>query len=386
MKISFNWNKKDKSTPFGFSLQECLTEDEANLVKNLDLEKLIDLDRIDRLGALKSVISESKANMVNSHLENDFILKRQKEALKNLLNEKEDIMPKWRTKIEKKVAELEMALDKKELEAFLSDLIQLKYGVGLGIMTPKQAEKIVHYEFAEFVQFDINIFKAIFLLDVPTSIFQYPIKYINEAIAIRYEFYKNINDINKLKSLESIKQTFWGTEKDGISFLNTSEHLKNINWWNIVLKNIKNFREKPSQKEYINRKLEDDLFENINFKKLNTKLADKLLRIFLLFYGGTHFVLDLLFCGKIPESFLPFSKGELIKLFDYAVKDGDIVKSNEARHMFIETINEIKEKYIDDEIAMKEFLLNISNEKTRDSVISNLENHQFEKIQKLLSE
>lgn len=131
MRLSFNWFKKDKSKSFGFSLEECLSEDEADKIKRLDFEKLIDADREDRLNIIIKAIGKDKAEWLNSRIEKDFILKNQCQGLMNWVNNDQSIEPKWRKEIIRKISALEKPLNKKEEEDFFKELANLKLGIGV---------------------------------------------------------------------------------------------------------------------------------------------------------------------------------------------------------------------------------------------------------------
>jgi ADP-heptose:LPS heptosyltransferase len=131
MKISFNWHKKDKSKPFGFLIEECLSKDEADKLKGIDFEKLIDFDRHERVNFLIKIVGEDKAAWLNSRIEKDFILKYQKKGLMAWVDDSPNIEPKWRKEIVRKISALEKPLDKKEYDDFLEELVGLSLGVGV---------------------------------------------------------------------------------------------------------------------------------------------------------------------------------------------------------------------------------------------------------------
>ena len=130
MKISFNWFRKDKSKPFIF-LEECLSESEANKVKVLNFEQLISAEREERLRILSEVIDKDKAVWLNSRIEKDFILKKQKEGLMTWVNGQKDIRDKYRKEIIRKISELENPLSEKEMDVFIEDLAGLAIGAGV---------------------------------------------------------------------------------------------------------------------------------------------------------------------------------------------------------------------------------------------------------------
>lgn len=381
MKLSLNFNKKDKSKPFGFSMEECLSEDEASRVKNLDLNKLIGLDRNERLNTLMTVISESKANLVNSHLEKDIILKRQKDGMIEIFNE-EEIDSKWRKEINKRILDLEKVLDDKELKDFIGELVELKNGVGLGLMTVKQAEKVLYDEYADFLQADTNRFGSIFPITPPVSFLPYHPKYIKEAINILKTYCEKKGEVLKIKAIENVEPFLWYIKEDEECMIKLVEDIK---WRDLSIELIKKFPENPNQLSYIERYLEGKSLNEIDFENLDIDIGEKLLKIFVNFYKDAHFKLSILFSKKIPESLLPFSKIKIIKLIDFYI--GTLKLNNEQENFenFTDIKNEISEEYISDEIAMEKFFKNISNKETMDSIISELQEYQFEKIKKLLA-
>lgn len=139
MKISFNWFGKDKSKPFGFSFEECLTKEEADKMKGLDFENLLDVDRKERLSIITNTIGEDKAEWLNSRIEKSLILKNQQEGLMDWVNNNKEISPKWRQEIIRRIAALEGALDKKEFDDFIEEMVELSLGVGV---TEEEAQTI----------------------------------------------------------------------------------------------------------------------------------------------------------------------------------------------------------------------------------------------------
>lgn len=131
MKLVFNWFGRDKSKLFGFSFEECLTKDEADKMKALDLEKLLDADRNERLRIIVETIGKDKAEWLNSRFEKDVILKNQQKGMVNWVNNDKKISPKWREEILRRVAALENSLDKKELDDFIKGMAELALGGGI---------------------------------------------------------------------------------------------------------------------------------------------------------------------------------------------------------------------------------------------------------------
>lgn len=131
MKLVFNWFGRDKSKSFGFSFEECLTKDEADKIKALDLEKLLDADRNERLRIIVETIGKDKAEWLNSRFEKGVILKNQQEGIVNWVNKDKEISPKWREEILRRVAALENSLDKKELDDFIKEMAELAQGGGI---------------------------------------------------------------------------------------------------------------------------------------------------------------------------------------------------------------------------------------------------------------
>lgn len=381
MKLSFNASDI-KNGRLGFTLEECLTEEEATKVKNLDLSNIFGLDKQERLNLLMGVISEEKANMVNSHLEKEFIIKKQKEILVDLF-EKKEIDSRWRKKIESKIAGIEKALDKKELEDFAKELLYLQYGVGLGIMTREQAEKVLYDEYAEFLQSDTTRFGAIFPITPPTSFFPYHPKYIKEAISILKTHCQKIGDTSKLEAIERVEPLLWYIKDDEECMLKLVQDTK---WRDLSLKLIKDFQKNPNQLAYIEKYLEGESFEKIDFDNLNPVTAKKLARIISMFFKNSYLLLNILFGEKAPEALLPFPKAKVIKLIDFMIQLSNTDNKKEETEAYGFMKNYINNEYINDEIALGEFNRNISSEDSRSSLISDLENRQFEKTKKLFSE
>jgi hypothetical protein len=131
MKISFNWNIKDKSKPFGFFMEECLSKDEADKIKKLDLEKILLMDSEERLSIFSGLLGKEKADWFNARFEKDLVLKNQKAGMMNWINNDKEIKPKWRKEIIRKISELEKPLYKEKLDNFMEELADLKLGVGI---------------------------------------------------------------------------------------------------------------------------------------------------------------------------------------------------------------------------------------------------------------
>src|SRR3989344_4917435 len=130
MKLVFNWPWKAKSKPL-ISLEACLTRDEAEQLKSLNFQEVLEMDSADRIKAFTSLLGEQKGIFVNTKLERDVILKNQKEGLMNWINGEEDVQPKWRKEIVRDIEELDRALSAKEMDSFIDNLASLKLGVGV---------------------------------------------------------------------------------------------------------------------------------------------------------------------------------------------------------------------------------------------------------------
>ena len=139
MKISFNWNKKDKSKPMGFFLEECLSKDEAVKIKQLNIEEILLLDRKDRVAIFSNLIGEEKANWLNSRFEKEFVLKNQKAGMLAAANSM-DMKEKNRVEIIRKISLLENALTTAEQDEFIKDLTDL----ALGIKITEEEEKMIY--------------------------------------------------------------------------------------------------------------------------------------------------------------------------------------------------------------------------------------------------
>lgn len=139
MKISFNWRSKNKSWIHGIEVEDCLSKEEAGKLRSLDPVQIMDMESGDRIELFISMFGEEKATFVNSRLEKDFILPKQKEGLLNWINGQPDVEDKWRKEIVREIALLDRVLSDKELDIFLDKLASLKLGVGV---TREEAQKI----------------------------------------------------------------------------------------------------------------------------------------------------------------------------------------------------------------------------------------------------
>jgi hypothetical protein len=139
MKISFNWNWKDKSRPLGFFLEECLSKEDAIKIKQLNIEKILLLDRRERVVIFSNLIGEEKATWLNSHFEKEFVLKNQKAGMLAWANSM-DMKEKNRVEIIRKISLLENALTTAEQDEFIKDLADL----ALGIKITEEEEKMIN--------------------------------------------------------------------------------------------------------------------------------------------------------------------------------------------------------------------------------------------------
>lgn len=248
-------------------------------------------------------------------------------------------------------------------------------------MTLDQAQEIIYDNYAEFLQSDSSRFEAIFPLTTTYYLLPYPQKYIREAMDILIDYCKKNGKEKELKAIENAEPNLWFIKGEEESMVKILEDEK---WKNLSADLIKGFQENPNQISYIERYLDGKFFNEVNFDNLNSEISDKLLRIFANFYKDAHYKLSILFNQKIPETLLPFSKIKLIKLIDFYVKIFED-KNDDKKEDFIEIKNMINEEYIDNDIAIKEFMENISKKEAGDSIIINLQKYQLDKIQKLLS-
>ena len=95
MKISFNWNK-NKPITSNFSIDPCLSKEEAAKLKMLNSEQVIDMESEERIKVFTEIIGKEKAIFVNTRLEKDLILKNQQQGFMNWIHGVVDIEPKWR--------------------------------------------------------------------------------------------------------------------------------------------------------------------------------------------------------------------------------------------------------------------------------------------------
>ncbi|HXL98636.1 MAG TPA: hypothetical protein VN932_01805 [Rhizomicrobium sp.] len=131
MKIRFGWNRKDKFGPLSISVEECLSKEEANKLRQQDFNRIIHMTSEERLKLFATLFGERKAAFVNSRLESDMILPNQKAGLMNWINGIKDVEPKWRKEIVREISALDKALNESEMEAFMEKLAELKLGVGV---------------------------------------------------------------------------------------------------------------------------------------------------------------------------------------------------------------------------------------------------------------
>ena len=131
MKLSFNWSRKDRSKPLGFSVEDCLSTHEANRLRELDFTLVGRMDSVERVKLFTEMLGEQKAIFVNTRLERDVILPNQKAGLMNWLSGLEDIEPKWRNEMEREIANLAKPLDKTDMNSFIRKMAELKVGVGV---------------------------------------------------------------------------------------------------------------------------------------------------------------------------------------------------------------------------------------------------------------
>lgn len=249
-------------------------------------------------------------------------------------------------------------------------------------MTLKQAEKVLYDEYAEFLQSDTNRFGAIFPITPPVSFYPYHPKHIKEAINILKTDCEKKGEVSKIKAIENVEPFLWHIKEDEECMVKLVEDVK---WRDLSFKLVKDFQKNPNQISYIEKYLEGESFDKIDFNNLNTNTAKKLSEIVNLFFKNSYLLLNIIFETKVPESLLPFSKTKLIKLIDFLIEFYNSANKNEEVEAYTFMKNYITDEYIDDEIAMKEFINNISNKDNRDSIILNLQNHQTKKIEKLFS-
>ena len=129
MKISFNWNRKNKSNPFARAVEDCLSKEEADKLKFLDIEKILLLSTEERLRIFSSLIG-SKAEWFNSRFEKDYVLNNQKAGMLNWAN-KTKMEEKFRQEIVRKISNLEKMLNPAEEESFINELANLALGIGV---------------------------------------------------------------------------------------------------------------------------------------------------------------------------------------------------------------------------------------------------------------
>jgi len=313
----------------------------------------------------------------------ELLMRTIKKDFKSFLMEDNTLTKEEIEDIKKTIKEAEPT--KEETEEALIEAIEEVVGHSSEqkTMTLKQAEKILYDEYAEFLQSDTTRFGAIFPITPPASFLPYHPKYIKEAIKILKDYCKKNGDISKLKVIENVEPLLWhikGDEEDMVILVEDEK------WRNLSKELIQKFQENPNQKSYILKFLKGRSFEDIDFEKLDINTAKDLSEITNLFFKNSYLLLNILFEEKVPESLLPFSKTKFIKLIDFLIEFYNSANKNEEVEAYTFIKNSITDEYIDDEIAMKEFISNISNKDNRDSIILNLQNHQTKKIEKLLSE
>lgn len=129
MKISWKWQKENKSNPFSLTIDECFNKNEADKIKRLNFEELLSLSTDDRIRIFLPLIG-SKAEWFNSRLENDFILKTQKEGLLNWAK-KAEMSEKARNEIIRRISKIEKMITPEEENILLEQFADLKLGISL---------------------------------------------------------------------------------------------------------------------------------------------------------------------------------------------------------------------------------------------------------------
>jgi uncharacterized protein YeeX (DUF496 family) len=109
----------------------CLSRGDANKLKGLDLDKLLAVNREDRLSIFANTFGIEKAQFINERFENDLLFKNQKRGLLNWVNNNRDIKPKFYKEIIRKISELEKPLIDDKLDDFMNELAELSIGIGV---------------------------------------------------------------------------------------------------------------------------------------------------------------------------------------------------------------------------------------------------------------
>lgn len=116
----------------------CLSKEEANKLRNLDIKKMILMGSEERLGIFSKLIGVEKADWVNARFEKDLVLKNQKEGMLNWVK-KTEMKDKYREEIIRKISKLEKTLSAKERDAFLTELAEIALDIRL---TQEEVETI----------------------------------------------------------------------------------------------------------------------------------------------------------------------------------------------------------------------------------------------------
>jgi hypothetical protein len=126
----FNWILNRKTIAPNIGRGGCLSKKEADKLKKLDHEKLMNMDSKERFSVFANVIGEENAKWVNARFEKEFLLKSQQEGMINWAK-KTDMKPEFRKEIVSKISNLEKALSPKEQEEFMDKLAVLSLGIGV---------------------------------------------------------------------------------------------------------------------------------------------------------------------------------------------------------------------------------------------------------------
>ena len=138
MKLSFKWGRSVGQKRISVFAEECLTRDEADKIKKLDVQELLEASSGERTKRFRSLIG-NKAEWLNSKFETEYVLKNQQNGLLNWINNRTGVQDKFRKDIIRRINELSHALSPEEEEEFLQTLAKLALGVGT---TKEEEEKI----------------------------------------------------------------------------------------------------------------------------------------------------------------------------------------------------------------------------------------------------
>ncbi len=143
MKMLFNWSKNNNVPHLDIEILNCLSKSEAEELKKIDLNSLIHLEKEERIKALSCVVDNDRLEWLNSVLEKEFIVKPMQKVLIDMFREEQDIELKYRNEIERRISLLEKPLNDQELESFIKEMMELRYGIGLTEEEIKILESLV---------------------------------------------------------------------------------------------------------------------------------------------------------------------------------------------------------------------------------------------------